>query len=176
MANARRDPVTGLTPAEARFVEQWLADGKTNGAAAYQKLYPKANSNTASREAKRILDRTKVQAYLAKIEERAQAIVVKKVAIDRAWVLDRLVEISDRCMQAVPMLDDDGKPTGMYTFQANGANRATELIGKEFGMFVDRKEVGRPGDFDKRTDEEILRSIRERQAKLGVVVRLPARS
>jgi len=29
----------------------------------------------------------------------------------------------------------------------NGVNRALELIGKELRMFVDRKEVGQPGEF-----------------------------
>ena len=39
--------------------------------------------------------------------------------------------------------------------------RALELIGKEFGMFVDRKEVGKPGDFSEYTDEQLDQIIRE---------------
>src|ERR1035437_5869658 len=44
-------------------------------------------------------------------------------------------------MQAEEVVDKKGKPTGKYTFNATGANRALELLGKKLGMFVDRGET-----------------------------------
>jgi len=45
-------------------------------------------------------------------------------------------------MQAVPVLDKQGEPTGEYTYQGAVANRALELIGKHLGMFIDRDPRG----------------------------------
>jgi hypothetical protein len=36
-----------------------------------------------------------------------------------------------------------------------------ELLGKELGMFIDRKEVGKPGEFENMTDEELDACIAE---------------
>ena len=44
-----------------------------------------------------------------------------------------------------PIPDRDGKPTGQFRFNATGALRAMELIGKHLRMFTDRIEVS---DFD----------------------------
>ena len=33
--------------------------------------------------------------------------------------------------------------------------QALELIGKELGMFIDRKEVGGPNEFERMSDEEL---------------------
>jgi hypothetical protein len=42
-------------------------------------------------------------------------------------------------MQAVPHLDHEGNPTGVYTYQGNVANKALELLGRELGMFAQRQ-------------------------------------
>ena len=42
-------------------------------------------------------------------------------------------------MQAVPHLDYEGNPTGVYTYQGNVANKALELLGRELGMFAQRQ-------------------------------------
>ena len=52
-----------------------------------------------------------------------------------------------RALQERPVLDSSGKPTGEYRYDGPTVNRALELIGKEFRMFIDRKEVGQPGEF-----------------------------
>ena len=35
------------------------------------------------------------------------------------------------------------------------ANKALALLGEEIGMFVDRKELGKPGEFSRMSDEEL---------------------
>jgi phage terminase small subunit len=44
---------------------------------------------------------------------------------------------------------------------------ALENVAKHLGMFIDRKEVGQPGDFERLTDEEIDERIRNNAAKLA---------
>jgi hypothetical protein len=44
---------------------------------------------------------------------------------------------------------------------ALNVNRLAELLGKELGMFIDRKEVGAPNDFARMTDEELDAFLRE---------------
>ena len=50
-----------------------------------------------------------------------------------------LLMIVERAMQAVPHLDHEGNPTGVYTYQGNVANKALELLGRELGMFAQRQ-------------------------------------
>jgi hypothetical protein len=38
-------------------------------------------------------------------------------------------------------VDRNGKPTGKYTLNATGANRALGLLGMKLGMFVDQCET-----------------------------------
>jgi hypothetical protein len=42
---------------------------------------------------------------------------------------------------------------------ASAANRALELLGRELNLFTEKKEVGKPGDFDHMADEELLKFI-----------------
>jgi phage terminase small subunit len=44
-------------------------------------------------------------------------------------------------MAREPVLDSKGEPTGEYKFNAMGANKALELIGKHLGLFKDVQEV-----------------------------------
>jgi len=72
--------------------------------------------------------------------------VAKQCELSQEWVLNNLKEVAERCMEAVPALDRHGNETGEFTFQASGANRALELIGKHLGMFVERVEsTGKDG-------------------------------
>ena len=66
--------------------------------------------------------------------------------ISRDWVIQKLKENHERASQAVPVLDKTGNPTGEYRFDASACNRALELIGKDIGMFVERKDVTSDGE------------------------------
>lgn len=85
----------------------------------------------------------------------------------RAWVMARLVETAERALQAVPVTDRKGAPTGEYVYQGSVALRALELLGRELGMFSDRKEPPASG-MEGVSDAELeRRAIRLAQA-LGV--------
>lgn len=61
------------------------------------------------------------------------------------WVIQTLREIVDRCMQRAPVFtkgeqaqDENGH--ALWTFDAKNALKALELLGRNLGMFVDRRE------------------------------------
>jgi hypothetical protein len=92
----------------------------------------------------------------AKEQQHAASVkqVVKEAAIDKAWVMTQLVENVRMAKQAEPVLDQEGNPIGEYKQNINAANKALELLGKEFGMFIDRKEV-RSGPLDGLPPEDL---------------------
>lgn len=100
--------------------------------AAYQSAGFKANSGNAAR-----LNGN--ESVRKRIEE-LQSAAAGQAVLSKTWVIDRLMQVVERCMQAEPVKDSKGIPTGEYVFNATGANKALELLGKEEGMFVDKSE------------------------------------
>jgi phage terminase small subunit len=70
-----------------------------------------------------------------------------------------LVENVARAMQAEPVKRKTGdgaeEVDGEYTYNGSVANKALELLGKELGMFIERREFGGPNEFARMSDEEI---------------------
>jgi len=141
-----------------RFVLELLA-GKSQSEAYLAAGYSAKSVAVASAAATRLLKDPTIAARL----EELQAAAAAKAALSKSWVLEKLRENVERAMQATPVLDRDGKPTGEYVYQGSVANRALELIGKEQGMFIDRKEIGEPGDFKRLSDDELDAEIAELQ-------------
>lgn len=127
-----------LNQKQLRFCEEYVIDNNGKHAA----IRAGYAANSAEVSASKLLRIAKVQ---EKIQE-LRAKISEKCEIDATWVLNRFKEISDRCMQAVPVMrfdpvekgmvqkkDEDGE--GVWEFDSAGANRATELIGKHIGFF-----------------------------------------
>ena len=109
-------------------------------------------------EATRLLKNPKIQARIAELTERKAEKVITTAAITKAWVLEELRENAERCLQRKPILDRNGQE--VWAFDAPGANRALELIGKELGMFVERKVIGFR-DLRTATAEELMQLLAE---------------
>lgn len=82
---------------------------------------------------------------LARVRE-LQHEQVERLAVSADYVLLRLLDTLERCMQARPVMvwDPDAGckvESGEYVFDSKGALRALELIGKHLGMFEDRLKV-----------------------------------
>ena len=75
--------------------------------------------------------------------------------ITQEWVVERLVANATRAMQAVPVVDRDGNPTGRYNYQGSVANRALELLGKHIGLWAERHDDKLPKRLDEMDSEEI---------------------
>jgi len=75
---------------------------------------------------------------LDEIQREVQRLVdstAAKQELDAQEILRRLDEIYARCMQAEPVLDEHGSESGEWRFNASGATRACELIGRYLRMW-----------------------------------------
>jgi phage terminase small subunit len=141
---------SGLPPREHNFCHFLVADPEMNPATAMQKIKPELAYKSAHRAAMRMLKQIEVVDYLGKLLEERQ----KRLEMNEDWVLNRLRDVHDRCMQHTPVygagsdvLDENGEPTGeseplYYKFDAAGATKALELIGKHMKMFSDKTQGG----------------------------------
>ena len=126
----------------------------------------KPDRGTASKLRQTTSISQRVSELLAEREQihgQATAQAIERAGLTKEWVITRLRENAERALQAIPVLDSEGAPTGEYRYEGSVANRALELLGKELGMFIERKEIGQPGDFDKMSDDEL-------RAELGALV------
>jgi phage terminase small subunit len=90
--------------------------------------------------------------------------------LTKQWVIDTLIQNVQRAMQAEAVTDREGVETGEFTYNGAVANRALELLGKEVGMFNDRREIGNAGAFANLTAEQVDEAI----AALEAATRLDA--
>lgn len=127
-----------LTDKQEAFVREYLVD--LNGTQAA------IRAGYSEKTARQIAAENLSKPYILTRIEELQAERSKKLEIDAEWVLNRLVQISDRCMQQEQVLAFNYEtkklePTGEYQFDSTGANKATELIGKHLGMFKDKLDI-----------------------------------
>ena len=144
-------------PKQEKFVQE-LVKGKDQGQAYLDAGYKCKSSAVASACANRLLKNAKVQQRFNELLEAVTEKATSKAAISKAWVIAKLVENVERAMQAEPVRrkagDNEEEVPGEYVYNGSVANKALEVIGKEIGMFIDRKEIGEPGDFSRMSDEE----------------------
>lgn len=124
-----------LTSRQERFVREYLID--LNGTqAAIRAGY---SEHSAKQQASQLLDIPLLALRVEALkDERAAAL-----AITATDVLAGLLKIRDRAMQAEEVLRFDHEAcalvgTGEYKFDSNGANKASELIGKHLAMFTEK--------------------------------------
>ena len=130
------------------FCLEWVKD--RNGTRAFKAAgYTGSTENAVAAGACQVLKSIKVKARILELqkeikrkEDRQLVKVEDKIAIDRAWVVNHLVENVERSMQAVPVLDKLGYPTGEWQYEGGVANRGLELIGKDLGMFLEKPDKG----------------------------------
>jgi len=142
--------VSELPPKQRFFVEEYLLDMNATGAAERAGY---AHPNT---QGPRLLQKNKVAAAIAEaVKARSE-----RARIDADWVLQNLRAVYERVTQEVkpslnsktgkPLKDEDGN--ALYTYNANAALRALELIGKHVGVNA----------FEEKADAEFGRQLLER--------------
>lgn len=145
----------GLTPKQQRFVEEYLVDLNATQAATRAGY----SAKTARQQGQRLL----TNVVIADAVREAQADLSERTEVTQDYVLATIVETVERCKQAKPVLDRKGEPVIVetpdgegpaYVFDPGAVLKGAELIGKHLGMFVDRKEVGKPGEFSELSDTE----------------------
>ncbi len=104
-------------------------------------------------------------------EFKASADVARELGISKKQIIESLWTVAQSCLRGAPILDKSGEPTGKYTgkVDAGGATRALQLIGLEcFNLFVEKHEIGSPGDFSRLNDEELADRIAQEAEALGL--------
>lgn len=145
-----------MTEQQRIFAEEYVKTGKQKEAA----IAAGYKAESASQQASRLLKKDKVLAYVRAL--RAQA--AEGVCLQVEDVLRDLIEIKNRCMQAVPVqvwdseqkayVDSDKK----FTFNAKGAVDALKLLGESLGMFEKKVKVEAPEVTQKFSD--IIKQLR----------------
>lgn len=125
-----------LTDKQTAFVREYLVDLNATQAA----IRAGYSERTASRIGPQLLGKNWVREAI----EKALAKRARRVEVTQDYVLSNLVEVVERTMQRAPVLDRKGEQVtdeegrAVWTFDAKGANRALELLGKHLGIFTDK--------------------------------------
>lgn len=133
-------------PKHERFVQE-LAKGKS-ASEAYRNAGYDAEGNSADAAASRLLKKVKVAARLAEIQER----VAKRVEITVESLIQEAAEIQAAAMVA-----------GQHSAAVSALTAKAKIAGK----WIERKEVGEPGDFDGMGLDELREHLRDEAAALG---------
>lgn len=121
-----------LTDRQEKFCNEYLVDLNATQAAIRAGYSKKTAQVIAAENLSKPIIQEKLQKCIKKQQERTQ-ITADKVLAD-------IEEVKERCMQKVPVLDEEGNPTGEWRFEATPALRALELLGKHLALFTDRQE------------------------------------
>lgn len=102
---------------------------------------------------------------IALLQDTAADEVVERVTVSKAWVIAELLRQYEANGTIVKAYDKQGNETNAPQ-KANEALKALELIGRELGMFVEKKEV-RVEHFEGVSDAELTRIATELATQLG---------
>ena len=116
-------------------------------------------------------DRTpEIANRIAELSAIASKNAIIKTGLDRQWVIERLMSVVERCMQAEPVMEKRGNEwveTGEYKFDSMGATRSLHLLGSELGMFKPQEQ--KPGDeYANLSDDDLTRIAGELAQQLGM--------
>jgi phage terminase small subunit len=126
-----------LTPRQERFAQEYPQDWNATKAAIRAGYSERAAHVTGNR----LLRNDAVRAVISSITSEAS----QQARVSAVWVRACLRDIVERSMQAAPVLDAQGEPSGVYRYDGAVANRALELLGRDQGMFGGRLEVSLGG-------------------------------
>jgi phage terminase small subunit len=120
--------MSALNIKQRLFISEYMVD-RNGTQAAIRSGYAKGSAHV---QAARMLRNAKVA---AEIDRRSHALQ-DELNIDAKYVIMQLKELADRCMQHTP---------GKWKFDAAGANRALELLGKHLGLFSTKVDISHSG-------------------------------
>lgn len=137
--------------------------------------YNVANASKLCRHRDVVARVTEIRAERAEMEARTRIRAAEEAGVDRAWIITHLRHNALAALRGEPVRDREGRikrdpDTGapIYKPDRDAANKALELLGRSHGIFIDRHEVGGPGDFSRMTEAELDAKINELGNKLGL--------
>lgn len=121
-----------ITDKQDQFCREYVVDFNATQAA----IRAGYSQKSANRIASRLLSKAHIQSRLTTLKGKR----ANKANVTAEYVISSLNKVADRCMQAEPVLDKLGNPTGEYRFEHSGANKALELLGKHLGLYIERHQ------------------------------------
>ena len=122
--------VAGLRPKWLAFVLEYMADLNAT-AAAIRCGYSEKSATQISVE---LMARPQIKAAVSA----CLALRAKRSEITADYVLEVIRDTVERCRQAEPVKDREGKPTGEYKFDAQAVLKGAELLGKHLAIFTEK--------------------------------------
>lgn len=122
-----------LNEKQKQFCNEYLIDFNGTQAA----IRAGYSEKTANRIASRLLSNVDIQVYLKELIENRN----ERTKITQDEVIRDIIEVKNRCMQKVPvfLLDENGN--NLWKFDAQGANKALDMLAKHTGLYeVDNKQ------------------------------------
>jgi phage terminase small subunit len=132
-----------------------IARGSTADAAYQEAGYAQSRGNASRLRAVEVVDRRIGELKL--LVENLQKLSTHKTVLTQAFVIENLIKI---------VIDARSQEKPDYA----GANKALNLLGLELGMFVEKKEVGKPGEFDGLTIADKRERFMGVAKQLGLVI------
>lgn len=170
-------------PALANGRQEKAAELRSKGAT-QRDAYEQAGFTYSTAAASNFFKRPTIAARVRELmqaQEARKAKVAQKAAdsagVSREWVIERLKYVAEVAIRGAPVrdkktgapaLDEQGKQIFDGKMQLNAATRALQLLGIDIGMFVQRHEVGDPGEFARLSNEELMEKMRKDMAAIGV--------
>jgi phage terminase small subunit len=135
-------PAGSLSKQRQLFVAEYLKDLNATQAA----IRAGYSRKTARIQASKMLTNPNISAAIEAAFERR----IERAEVDADWVLHQAVLLYERCMQAEPVRDQEGNPTGEWKFDSAGAARALKIIGDhvDISAFKATDEDGKPIDLN----------------------------
>lgn len=119
-----------MNPKQERFCQEYVVDLNATQAA----IRAGYSEKTAASIGNENLTKPEISAKIAELQND----IANKLEVDASWITERLKQIAERCMTAEPVMIRAGGEmieSGEYQFDASGANKALELLGKRTGYF-----------------------------------------
>jgi phage terminase small subunit len=161
-----------LKNAKHEIFAQQVASGKTAAEAYRIAGYDAESDNSVYAAASRLLSSDKIAERVEELKSRA----ANDIVLTRQWVLERLmrnarIAMGEEKIKVSVKDKETGLPTEVETikYDAAAATRALELLGKvdQIGLFVERSETGKPGEFANMNYDELLESLQADVAEYG---------
>lgn len=126
-----------LTAKQQMFCREYLIDLNATQAA----IRAGYSEKTAYSIGEENLKKPEIAQYVQSLmDKRAQ-----RVDVTADYVLNSIVEITERCKQGVPVIVD-GQRIGEWKFEPSAALKGCELLGKHLKLFTDKIDHGGQGD------------------------------
>ena len=152
-----------LTAKQSAFVDAILA-GKMPSEA-YRACYDCSKMNPAT-IAQRAYDLCHKHSNIKAIIAAAKAQKVAKSLVSRAYVEEKLIANAEiaggfRTQKLKRVVNGEVQEVEAHFIDRAASNAAFIALGKDQGMFIDRREVGTPGEFARLDEAELRRALLE---------------